>query len=165
MYNGAHSLEEKVEHARLLKEIHRVDWPVLVDDLDGTLHRMLDTKQNSVHIVGSDGQIMFRALFAGDSAVERAIAAIAKDGQPRKRQALGKLAGPMKSIGYVDETLRRAGAQAYRDVIKAVPPMAVMAALAGAFPFLHPTNRGWTAAGTLMFGAAAAMVGVARLFS
>ena len=25
---------------------------------------------------------MFRALFAGDSAVERAIAAIAKDGQP-----------------------------------------------------------------------------------
>ena len=39
------TLEEKVEHAHLLQEIHSVDWPVLVDDLDGTLHRALDTKQ------------------------------------------------------------------------------------------------------------------------
>ena len=142
-----------------------MDWPVLVDDLDGTLHRTLDTKQNSVHIVDANGRIVFRALFAGDDEVKNAIAVVARGGQPRKSQGLGRLAGPMKSIGYIDETLRRAGSQAYRDVVKAVPPMAVMAALARAFPFLQRTSRGWAAAGTLMFGAAAAMVGVARLFS
>ena len=65
----------------------------------------------------------FRALFAGDNAVEEAISAIAKEGQPHKSQAFGRLAAPMKSIGYIEETLRRAGSQAYRDVIKAVPPM------------------------------------------
>ena len=159
------TLAEKVEHARLLQEIHGVDWPVLVDDLDGTLHRMLDTKQNSVHIIGPDGTLVFRALFAADSAVEKAIAAIAREGQPHKSQTLGRLAGPMKSIGYIEETLRRAGSQAYRDVIKAVPPMAVMAALARAFPFLPRASRGWAAAGTLMVGAALAMAGIARLFS
>ena len=52
-----------------------MDWPVLVDVLDGTLHRILDTKQNSLHILGSDGTLEFRALFAGDHAVEKAIAA------------------------------------------------------------------------------------------
>ena len=78
------TLEEKVEHARLLQEIHSVDWPVLVDDLDGTLHRALDTKQNSVHIFQSDGTLIFRALFAGDNAVEEAIEAVAGDGCPHR---------------------------------------------------------------------------------
>ncbi len=159
------TLSEKVEHARLLKELHGVDWPVLVDDLDGTLHQTLDTKQNSVHIVDANGRIVFRALFAGDDEVKHAITIVARGGRPRKSQGLGRLAGPMKSIGYIDETLRRAGSQAYRDVVKAVPPMAMMAALAGAFPFLDRTNRGWAAAGTLMLGAAAAIVAIARLLS
>ena len=158
------TLPEKVDHARLLKEIHGLDWPVLVDDLDGTLHTMLDTKQNSVHILGSDGTIMFRALFAGDTAVEKAIAAIAGGGQPHKNLARGKLAGPMMSIGYIDETLRQAGPQAYRDVIKAVPPMAMMAVLSMAFPFLPKVSRGWAAAGTLMVGGAAILWGLAKLF-
>ncbi len=51
-----------------------MDWPVLVDDLDGTLHRALDTKQNSVHILEADGTLVFRALFAGDGATEKAMA-------------------------------------------------------------------------------------------
>ena len=75
------------------------------------------------------------------------------------------LTAPMKSIGYIEETLRRAGPQAYRDVIKAVPPMAVMAALARAFPFLSRASRGWAAAGAMMIGGAAVLVGIARLFS
>lgn len=58
--NQPATLGEKVEHARLLKEIHGVDWPVLVDDMDGTLHRTLDTKQNSVHVFEVDGTLLAR---------------------------------------------------------------------------------------------------------
>ncbi|MCZ6634165.1 MAG: sigma 54-interacting transcriptional regulator, partial [bacterium] len=111
------------------------------------------------------GTLVFRTLFAADSAVKKAIVAISREEKPHKSQTLGRLAGPMKSIGYIEETLRRAGLQAYRDVIKAVPPMAVMAALARAFPFLPRASRGWAAVGTLIVGAAVAMVGIARLFS
>jgi hypothetical protein len=87
--------------------------------------------------------------------VVRAIVDVAKGGEPRKSQASGRLAAPMKSIGYIEETLRRAGSQAWRDVIKAVPPMAVMAVLARAFPFVPRSSRGWIVAGTLMSVAAA----------
>ncbi len=155
----------KIEHARLLTKIHGVDWPVLVDDLDGTLHRMLDTKQNSVHILGPDGTILFRALFAGDPSARKAIVAIASNLESRKSQALGRLIGPMKSIGYIEETLRQAGPRAYADVVKAVPPMAAMAMLTRAFPFLPKASRGWAAAGALMFGAAAVVVGISRFFA
>ncbi len=150
----------KIAHARLLMEIHGVDWPVLVDDLDGSVHRMLDTKQNSIHILDSDGTILFRALFAGDPAAEEAVQAIALSHGPRKPQALGRLAGPMKSIGYIEETLRHAGSRAVADVVKAVLPMAAMALIARAFPFLPKASRGWAAAGTLMVGATAIVVGI-----
>jgi hypothetical protein len=53
------TLAEKIEHARMLQEINDVDWPVLIDDMAGTLHRALDTKQNSVHILGAEGTIIF----------------------------------------------------------------------------------------------------------
>jgi hypothetical protein len=65
------------------------------------------------------------------------------------------------SRDHIDETLRRAGSQAYRDVAKSVPLMLVMAVLARAFPFLPKASRGWAAAGTMMIGAAAATVGSA----
>jgi hypothetical protein len=42
--------------------------------------------------------------------------------------------------------------------------MLVMAVLARAFPFLSRATRGWAAAGTLMVGAAAATMGIGRLF-
>jgi len=119
----------KREHARLLTELYGVDWPVLVDDLDGTVHRLLDTKQNSIHILDSDGTILFRALFARDPAVTRAITAILQ-GQRGRTQARGRLVGAMRSIGFIEETLRRAGPRAYGDAIKAVPPMAAMAIVA-----------------------------------
>ena len=148
------TMAAKREHARLLTELYGVDWPVLVDDLDGTVHRLLDTKQNSVHILDSDGTTLFCALFAGDPAVPKAIAAISQ-GQRGKTQ--GRLVGPMRSIGFIEETLRRAGPRAYSDVIKAVPPMAAMAIVARAFAFLPKTGRGWAAAGTLMVGAGAVL--------
>ena len=150
------TLEEKMEHARQLQEVHRVDWPVLVDDLDGTVHRKLDTKQNSVHIADAEGRVVFRALFAGSNAVGKAIAAVAETGQPHKSQIHGMLTGSMRSIGYIDETLRLAGSKAYRDVIKALPPMAAVALMARAFPFLPKANRGWAAI-SVMLGAVAAL--------
>ena len=157
------NLAEKRKHARQLQEMHGVEWPVLVDDLDGTVHRMLDTKQNSLHIADASGRIVFRALFAGDGAIAKAIASVADKRMPDKNQIHGMLAGSMRSIGYIDETLRQAGSKAYRDVMKAVPPMAAMALMARAYPFLPKAKRGWAAAGASMLGAAAILVGIATL--
>ena len=45
------------------------------------------------------GTLVFRTLFAADSAVKKAIVAISREEKPHKSQTLGRLAGPMKSIG------------------------------------------------------------------
>ena len=91
--------------------------------------------------------------------------AIARDGQPHKSQARGMLAVPNEVNRLHRRDPATDGSTGVRLFIKAAPPMAVMAALARAFPFLPRGSRGWAAAGTLMVGAAAAMVGIARLFS
>ena len=127
--NQPHILQEKLDHARLMRDVHGVRWPVLVDDVDGSLHRLLDTMPNSLHIVGEDGEILYRALFAGDTGVEKAIASISAGDRPPKKGSQSMLP-ILKSAGFMHDTLARAGAGAYSDLFKTAPPMAGLA-LAG----------------------------------
>ena len=122
----AHTLEEKREYARSLQEANGVSWPVLVDDLDGTLHRALDTSPNSVHVVGADGRVLYRALFADDPATHQALEAIADGRSPKISTGSAFLRPALKSLGRVHDVLVPAGKGAYADVARAAPPMALM---------------------------------------
>jgi hypothetical protein len=122
----AHTLEEKREYARLLQESNGVSWPVLVDDLDGSLHRALDTNPNSIHVVGADGRILFRALFADDPATHEALEAIAQGRSPKRSTGSAFLRPALKSVGHVHDVLVSAGKGAYADVARAAPPMALL---------------------------------------
>ncbi len=141
-YGQARTPEEKIQYARDFQDLHRVSWPVLVDDLDGTVHRLLDTKQNSVHIVSKDGTILFRALFASDGVIEGALQAVAAGEVPRKSQGTARIRPALVSVGYISDVLRRAGREAYLDVLKSAPPMALLGTASQAFPWLERTRRG-----------------------
>ena len=122
----AQTLEEKREYARMLQEANGVSWPVLVDDLDGTLHRALDGNPNSIHVVGADGRILFRALFLEDPATHEALEAIAQGRSPKHETGSAFVRPALKSIGRVHDVLVSAGKGAYGDVARAAPPMALM---------------------------------------
>jgi len=122
----AHTLEEKREYARMLQESNGVTWPVLVDDLDGPLHRALDAKPNSVHVIGTDGRVLFRALFADDPAKLDALDALAHDRSPKRTTGTAFVGPALKSIGRVHDVLTSAGKGAYTDVARAAPPMALL---------------------------------------
>ena len=146
--------QEKRERAQHMREAMGVRWPVLVDDIDGSLHRMLDTMPNSLHIVGTDGEILYRALLAGDAGVEDAIASIVAGDRPRRAESQSML--PMlESAGFIHDTLVRAGAGAYADVIKSAPPMAALALGAKLLPFVPKSKRGFVLMTVLVVGAAA----------
>ena len=136
-----HTLRDKVQHAKLMRESYAVGWPVLVDDIDGTLHRQLDTEPNSLHVIGTDGEILYRALFAGDAGVENAIAAVAAGEQPTKKSSQSLLA-VFNSVGFMHDTVVGAGAGAYSDMVKTAPPMAAVALAAKLFPFVPKKKRG-----------------------
>ncbi len=136
-----HTLRDKVQHAQLTRDVYAVGWPVLVDDIDGTLHRQLDTKPNSLHIIGADGEILYRALFAGDAGVENAIAAIAAGEQLTKKSSQSLLP-VLNSVGFMHDTVVDAGAGAYSDMVKTAPPMVAVALGAKLFPFVPKKKRG-----------------------
>jgi len=49
----AETMDEKLEHARALKQLYDVSWTVAADSIDGDLHRALDPKPNSAFLVSS----------------------------------------------------------------------------------------------------------------
>ncbi len=124
-----------------MREVYAVGWPVVVDDIAGTLHRQLGTEPNSLHIIGAGGEILYRALFAGDAGVENAIAAVAA-GEQLTRKSSQSLLPVLNSVGFMHDTVVRAGAGAYSDMVQTAPPMVAAALGAKLLPFVPKKKRG-----------------------
>jgi len=137
------TFEEKLEHARALKEQFEIPWTVVTDDLDGSFHRSLDTKPNSAYIVDRDGVIAFRSLFATDErSLREALTAIVTDKDLSGPQSQAMFRPMARSIGYIQEVLGRAGPQAKRDMWRVAPPLIIASLVAGFFSSVALENRG-----------------------
>ena len=88
------SYEEKVNAAEMLREAEGVDIPIIVDEIDGNIHRKYGKLPNPTFIIDKSGRIAFRSLgtrasvihagarrTAGGSAREGKDHAIVCDGQ------------------------------------------------------------------------------------
>ena len=60
------SWEQKVAHARELKRLEDVQFPILVDSLDGRIHRSYGTWPNALFVIHKDGRLIFRSNMAND---------------------------------------------------------------------------------------------------
>ena len=137
------TFEEKLEHARALKEQFKIPWTVVTDDLDGSFHRSLDTKPNSAYIVDRDGVIAFRSLFATDErSLREALTAIVTGKDLPRPQSQAMFRPLARSFGYIQEVLGRAGPQAKRDMWRAGPPVIIASLVAGLFSSLALEKRG-----------------------
>jgi len=145
-YPQPHELDLKISHAKNLRSRYDVPWPVLIDDVDGTIHRALDAKPNSVHLLAPDGTIGFRALWAGDiPALTDAVAAMAVAEPLKKKQTNRMMVPVIKAGGYIDEVIELAGPSASRDMRWAAPPMAVLGRIAGWVGVFPKHQRGFGA--------------------
>ena len=156
-YLQPQTIEEKLQHAQDLQRHFGVSWPVAVDDIDGSLHRALDAKPNSLHLVNSNGKIAFRSLWAGDTAsVERAVEQLVR-GEDLTRTESQKMVGPVvRSGGYITEVLKTGGKAAVRDAFLAAPPMILLGQFSSLLTFVSKSRRG-TIAAALLTAAAAVM--------
>ena len=142
-YPQPKAYEDKVEHARLMRESYDLPWPVAVDSIDGDLHRSLDAQPNSAHLIDRNGNVVFRALFAGDvQSLRVAIERLASGRQITKGQTSAFLGPVIPAIGHIPEVIDNAGAAAWRDLWIAAPPMAVMARQSRVFVALPKNRRG-----------------------
>ena len=64
---GAHiTLEQKLAHARELKRLEDVRFPIIVDHLDGRIHRAYGVWPNALFVIHKDGRLIFRSNMAND---------------------------------------------------------------------------------------------------
>ena len=153
---------EKLDNARSLKKQEGIAWSVAVDDVDGTLHRLLDTKPNAAYLMGRDGRLAFRSLWAGDGkGLRQALQAVSLEEIPAKQQSRAMFGPLSEGLGHIQEILSRAGRRAQRDMILAAPPMALAGWLAALFRPLSKEKRGLATLTTL--AALASIVVVALL--
>ena len=58
------SLEQKLAHARDLQRLEGVAFPILVDDLDGAIHRRYGPWPTALFVVHRDGRLVYRSTIA-----------------------------------------------------------------------------------------------------
>jgi len=157
--------DEKLDHARALKQLYDLPWSVVTDDIEGSLHRALDPKPNSAFIVDSSGIIVFRSLWASDqSAIRSAVVSVIAGRRPKKAQSQ-RLIGPVaRAMGRVQEVMDRAGPQAVKDLWLGGPPMALAGRVATFFTPLSADHRGLAAVFTLAIGMLLVLGSIAAWF-
>jgi hypothetical protein len=55
------SFEEKLTHARKLRELEKVSLPILVDDIEGSTHKAYGLLSNMVYLIDRDGMIVYKS--------------------------------------------------------------------------------------------------------
>jgi peroxiredoxin len=63
-YPSHSSWEQKLAHARDLKRLEHVRVPILVDRLDGKIHRSYGAWPNALFVIHKDGRLIFRSNMA-----------------------------------------------------------------------------------------------------
>lgn len=121
------TLEEKSAHAAAMKREYDVPWTMVVDNLDGDLHRLLDAKPNDAYLVDGEGIIVFRSLWSSDeNALRMALSDLVSGKNLRRSQSTAFMGPVMAAVGHVTDTMKLAGPQATRDLIRSAPPMYMM---------------------------------------
>ncbi|MDT8407808.1 MAG: hypothetical protein RQ715_11210 [Methylococcales bacterium] len=147
----ADTLDEKRELARRLREELTLDWPIVIDSLEGALHQRLDIKPNSLHVFDTQGKCRFQALWGGDfKAIDQALKQLSQ-GQSLKKPVREAMFWPfLRGAGFILPVLRKAGAKARRELLIGAPPIWLLAWLADRFRFVPLTWRGFAAAGSMV---------------
>lgn len=155
--------EQKLRHAQALKERDDLPWTIAVDDPSGTIHRVLDGKPNAAWLTDGRGEIVFRALWAGDErGMSQALEAVARGERPQEPLSNRRVVPMAKGVGMMRESARRAGPRAGADLWRAAPPMALLAWIADLYRPLPPQWRTVAAVATVGVGIALATAALSR---
>jgi peroxiredoxin len=68
-----HSMRDKIRAAERFREDEQVDVPIIVDDLDGSIHKKYGKLPNPTYIIDKSGRVAFRCLWTRPGTVEDAL--------------------------------------------------------------------------------------------
>ncbi len=115
------SYDDKVRAAELLRDEEDVEIPVLVDDVDGSIHRDYGQMPNSTFIIDKSGRVAFRALWTRPNVIGEALDELLERQEDRDVDHAVVHGGEDRSVPvkygllHSHRALRRAGSQAVQD--------------------------------------------------
>ena len=68
-----HSIEQKFQHARDMQERHQTPRTVLVDSLDGDVHRLYAGAPNMSWVLDHTGRVAYKAAWTAESEIRPAL--------------------------------------------------------------------------------------------
>jgi hypothetical protein len=69
-YHEHQTWEQKLEYARACREQDGIKTRLVIDDLEGTMHRAYGEMPNMVYIIGKDGRIFYKAMWTNHEEIE-----------------------------------------------------------------------------------------------
>lgn len=119
---GAHeSFEQKLSYARDLQRLEDIRLPIIVDHLDGRIHRAYGVRPNALFVIHKDGRLVYRSNMANHRelrqflddvvAAERAVAA----GRVVHLQYSERVVAHEADQAIHRRVYERAGPQAFED--------------------------------------------------
>jgi hypothetical protein len=123
------SMSQKMQHAQRFRDRWSVRRPILVDDLDGTLHRAYGTLPNMTYIVSAAGRVTYRADWTDAHSIEWVLEylrheSVEKSTTRRVAPFYAELAGHRNAMDYprvfVEGLARAGGVRAVEEFISAV---------------------------------------------
>jgi peroxiredoxin len=113
------SLDDKRAAARLLAADEAIKRRVLIDDLEGLVHRRYGGAWDSVYVIGADGRVVLREAWTHPDRVDEVLGELTsgQDVRPRETRDMAPPSG--QPFG---EGLLRGGKRALRDFWETAPP-------------------------------------------
>jgi hypothetical protein len=123
--------EQKLADARVFQEAEGTAWPVLADDLAGTVHRAYGGMSDPVYLIDAAGRVAFYGMWIDGPTLRRAIDELLAQGGVGPPVAGGIDRRPHMAAALVEgwRSVSRGGVRAVLDLALAFPPLALAVAL------------------------------------
>lgn len=120
------SSEQKMRHARRLRELDNVAIPVLVDDLKGTVHAAYGLLSNMIYLIDRDGIVVYKSDWTDAHELEGMCESLIRLDEMKARKVPIIRTGISERLHWIpmepahrERIYRRSGEKAIRDFANA----------------------------------------------
>jgi Iodothyronine deiodinase len=126
-YPHHQSLQQKVAHAKKLRELEKIDEiPILVDDIQGSTHLAYGLLPNMVYLIDRDGTVVYKSDWTDAQEIDGMCASLVRHGEMRAKGVPIIRQGISQRLHWIamdpvqrEQVYRRSGEKAIRDYAKA----------------------------------------------
>jgi len=154
-----HSMKQKIRAAKLLRDEEEVEIPILVDDLDGKIHKKYGKLPNPTYLIDKSGRVAFRSLWTRAKTVEEALDELLRVEREQNTDRAVVLDGEDTSTAmtyamlHSHRALERGGKKAIRDFREELGQGGRLAETASRIAAPIALNPGKALAGAALAGA------------